>query len=63
MTGSVAIALDAMGGDHAPAMVIKGANMARARFPQARFLFFGDEARIQPLIDKLPQLAKVSDVR
>ncbi|HET6223864.1 MAG TPA: phosphate acyltransferase PlsX [Dongiaceae bacterium] len=62
MTDSVAIALDAMGGDHAPAMVIKGANIARQRFPQARFLFFGDETRIEPLIAKQPKLRKVSTV-
>jgi len=52
-----------MGGDHAPAMVIKGANIARQRFPKAHFLFFGDEARIRPLLDKLPQLSKVSVIR
>jgi glycerol-3-phosphate acyltransferase PlsX len=62
VTDSVAIALDAMGGDHAPGMVIKGANIARQRFPQARFLFFGNESRIKPFLDKLPQLGKVSAV-
>ena len=62
MTGSVAIALDAMGGDHAPGMVIKGANIARQRFPQVRFLLFGNETRIKPLLRKLPHLAKVSSI-
>jgi glycerol-3-phosphate acyltransferase PlsX len=60
---SVAIALDAMGGDLAPGMVIKGANIARQRFPQARFLIFGNESRIQPLMKKVPHLAKVSSIR
>jgi glycerol-3-phosphate acyltransferase PlsX len=43
-------------------MVIKGANIARQRFPQARFLLFGNEERIRPLLRKLPHLAKVSTV-
>ncbi|MGE0119651.1 MAG: phosphate acyltransferase PlsX [Dongiaceae bacterium] len=62
MTDRVAIALDAMGGDHAPGMVIKGANIARQRFPRAHFLFFGDENRIKPVLRKLPQLAKASSL-
>ena len=62
MADSVAIALDAMGGDLAPGMVIKGANIARQRFPQARFLIFGDEGRIKPLLKKTPHLAKVSSI-
>ncbi|MGH6933412.1 MAG: phosphate acyltransferase PlsX [Dongiaceae bacterium] len=63
MTNTVAIALDAMGGDRAPGMVISGANIARKRFPQARFHFYGDEARIGPLIGKLAGLAKVSSIQ
>ena len=63
MSDSVTIALDAMGGDHAPGMVVKGANIARQRFPKAHFLFFGDEARIRPLLEKKPKLNKVSAIR
>jgi glycerol-3-phosphate acyltransferase PlsX len=35
------IALDAMGGDAAPEIVVAGAAIARERFPDARFLIFG----------------------
>ncbi|MFZ5790439.1 MAG: phosphate acyltransferase PlsX [Pseudomonadota bacterium] len=63
MTGHIAIALDAMGGDRAPEMVVKGANMARQRFPQVRFLFFGDERRVKPLVERYRALAKVSTIR
>lgn len=62
MNGSIAIALDAMGGDRAPDMVVKGANIARQRFPQVRFLLFGDQGRVRPLLDRLPKLRKVSSV-
>ena len=42
MSANLAISLDAMGGDNAPEMVIRGADIARQRFPEAHFLFFGD---------------------
>ena len=45
---TLTIALDAMGGDHAPQVVIAGADMARERHPELRFLLFGDEARLAP---------------
>ena len=51
-----------MGGDHAPRVVLSGANIARKRFPDARFIFFGREAEIRPLLDKMKALAAVSRV-
>lgn len=63
MSNGLTIALDAMGGDRAPDMVIEGADIARQRFPQIRFLFFGDETRIEPLIERRPRLREVSVVR
>ena len=56
MSESITIALDAMGGDRAPAMVVKGADIALERHPDARFLLFGDEAQIMPLLVRLPRL-------
>ena len=51
------IALDAMGGDHAPEVVVEGAAIARRRFPDVHFLMFGDEARIKPLLDSHAKVA------
>src|SRR6266446_10357443 len=51
-----------MGGDHAPAMVLRGADIALTRYPAARFLLFGDEARISPLLARLPRLAGAARV-
>jgi glycerol-3-phosphate acyltransferase PlsX len=62
VTGSLNIALDAMGGDNAPEVVVKGANIARQRFPNVRFLFFGDEGRVSPLIARYKALAKASSL-
>lgn len=52
-----------MGGDRAPQMVIDGADIARRRFPDARYLLFGDEARIGPLLDRTPALKACSEIR
>ena len=62
MNGGITIAVDAMGGDRAPAMVLHGADIALERDPAMRFLLFGDEARIAPLLAKLPRLANAASV-
>ncbi len=51
-----------MGGDYAPEIVVKGARLARLRYPDARFLFFGDEARITPYLKADAALASRSTV-
>ncbi len=56
------IALDAMGGDAAPGMVIRGASIARERYPEVDFLIFGRESEIGPHLDKLADLKAVSTV-
>ena len=58
MSESVTIALDAMGGDHAPSMVVRGAEIALQRHPDLRFLLFGAEEQVRPLLAKLPHLGK-----
>jgi phosphate acyltransferase len=63
VSGQVTIALDAMGGDHAPGMVVDGASIARKRFPNVRYLLFGDEARIAPLLENAPGLKGCCDIR
>jgi len=57
---SLTIALDAMGGDAAPRIVVSGANIARERFPNVRFLMFGREAEVAPLLDKMDKLREVT---
>lgn len=51
-----------MGGEHAPDIVISGANVARERNPDMRFLLFGDEERLRPFLDRFPKLGDVSEV-
>jgi glycerol-3-phosphate acyltransferase PlsX len=56
----VRIALDAMGGDHGPAVVVAGAELALARHPQSEFLYFGDTALVGPLVARRPALQSAS---
>ena len=63
MPETVRIALDAMGGDNGPSVVIDGAAIARERRPQTRYIFFGDSAQLDPLIARHPKLAEVSQIR
>ena len=58
MSREITIAIDAMGGDQAPDMVLKGADMALQRHPDLNFLMFGQENAIRPLLAKLPKLAQ-----
>src|SRR5262249_34790617 len=60
MSDKVRIALDAMGGDHGPAVIVAGAELARTRFPDTEFLMFGDSAQVAPLLDVRPALKAAS---
>ncbi|MFD1440150.1 phosphate acyltransferase PlsX [Lacticaseibacillus hegangensis] len=44
------IAIDAMGGDHAPEVVIQGVEQARDELQDVDFLLYGDENKIRPLL-------------
>ena len=63
MSVPVTISIDAMGGDAAPEIVVEGVRLAHERLPHVRYLLFGDEARIRPLMDAAPGLAGVCTIR
>jgi len=54
---NLTIAIDAMGGDHAPQVVIAGADMASSRHPDLHFWLFGDEALMTSLVQARSGLA------
>ena len=56
MSTSVRIALDAMGGDHGPSVVIPGAAHALKTRPDIQFLLFGDQAKLAPYLAQHPEL-------
>lgn len=57
------LAIDAMGGDHAPEAVLDGLELAAERHPQARFLLVGDEARLTALLARRPKAARLCSIR
>ena len=56
---TIRIALDAMGGDHGPSVVVPAAAAALKARPHLTFRFFGDSAKIAPLLT--PALAAASE--
>src|SRR5215469_8380390 len=60
MANRVRIALDAMGGDHGPSVVIPGAELSLARNPDIEFILFGDRAEVESLLSARPKLKAAS---
>jgi phosphate acyltransferase len=56
------IALDAMGGDYGPKVVVAGAALSLERHPSLNFLFFGHEAQIKGELANTPRLAERSRI-
>jgi len=60
MPDKVRIALDAMGGDHGPSVIVPGADISLRRHPNVEFLLFGDQAQVEPLVNARPRLKAAS---
>jgi glycerol-3-phosphate acyltransferase PlsX len=63
MKDKLTLALDAMGGDHGVDMVVPGAALAAERHPEHKFLLFGDEHRIRPVLEQYPKLKPRAEIR
>jgi glycerol-3-phosphate acyltransferase PlsX len=57
------ISIDAMGGDHGPAVTIPGVAAAAKKYPGMRFLLHGDEALIAAELGRHPAARAASQVR
>jgi glycerol-3-phosphate acyltransferase PlsX len=62
MTRPIRIALDAMGGDHGPTVVVPGAEISLLRRPDTEFILFGDEAVLDPLVSGRPKLERATKI-
>ncbi len=62
-SGGYTLAVDAMGGDGAPDMVVAGLAAAAERHPAARFLLVGDEVRLAPLLRRHKRARAACTVR
>ena len=61
--GTFSLAVDAMGGDGAPEIVIDGLAISAERHPGARILLIGDEARLTPLLARSKAARAICTVR
>jgi glycerol-3-phosphate acyltransferase PlsX len=62
MGAPVTIALDAMGGDHGPSVVVPGAALALVRHPDLRFILVGDAGLIEAELASHPALAARTEI-
>ncbi len=62
MPKPVRIAIDAMGGDHGPSVVVPGAAIALERHPESKIVLVGDEASIAPFLNRHPGLKAATTV-
>ena len=62
MPPKVRIALDAMGGDHGPSVVVPGAALALAQHPDSEFILFGDRSKVEPLLATEAQLSRAARI-
>lgn len=58
-----ALAIDAMGGDAAPEVVLDGLELAAERHPAVRFLLVGNEARVGGALARRKRAARVCSLR
>lgn len=56
------LAVDAMGGDQAPRVIIEGLSLFHERCPLPSFLVYGAESQVHPLLKKYPSLEKVCEL-
>src|SRR5690606_17221668 len=57
----IRIAIDAMGGDHGPEVVIPGLQKVVERRPDVRFLLFGRDEAVRPVLKRFPAVAAASE--
>src|SRR5690606_31854347 len=62
MAEQLKVAVDAMGGDLGPAVVVPAIEIALVRHPDVKFLLFGDQAQIGPELDRHPRVREASEV-
>jgi glycerol-3-phosphate acyltransferase PlsX len=62
MTDRPIVALDAMGGDGGPTLVVAAAETAATRYPDLSFILFGAEAQLAAALAQAPRVAERSRI-
>ncbi len=63
MSKRLTLSLDAMGGDHAPRIVVEGIDMVLGKLPDVDYLLFGNESLLNPLLDQFGRVRDSAQVR
>jgi glycerol-3-phosphate acyltransferase PlsX len=62
MSGDLVISVDGMGGDHAPGIVVAGAELFAQKRRDVRLLLHGDEAQLRPLLERTESAKEISQI-
>jgi glycerol-3-phosphate acyltransferase PlsX len=62
MTRGTILSVDAMGGDHAPGVIVDGIAVFVKERPETKILLFGDEPALLPLVAAHPGLAQQCEI-
>ncbi|CAK7192445.1 Phosphate acyltransferase [Commensalibacter sp. Nvir] len=57
------LAIDAMGGDNAPEVIVKGLSTTAIRHPDVKILLIGDQNQLKPLLHKYPKVSSICTLR
>ena len=60
MPDKIKIALDVMGGDNGPSIVLEGADIALVRHPDIRYVLYGDKELVEPILEDYPRVKQAS---
>jgi glycerol-3-phosphate acyltransferase PlsX len=58
----IVVAIDGMGGDNAPEMIVEGLDIICRQNDDVHFLLFGDEARLRPILANFPAARSLCEV-
>ncbi|SNZ07359.1 phosphate:acyl-[acyl carrier protein] acyltransferase [Cohaesibacter gelatinilyticus] len=60
MTETIRISLDVMGGDNGATTVLEGADIALVRYPDIRYVLYGDKDTVLPMLENFPRVKQAS---
>ena len=63
MADRIVVAVDAMGGDNAPEMIVEGLDIVCRNHDDVHFLLFGDERRLAPILERHPAARGACELR
>lgn len=62
MADRIVVAIDGMGGDNAPEMIVEGLDIVCRQNDDVHFLLYGDEARLKPILERYPAARAICEI-